>query len=322
MAKIKFNSNQFQSLEEYLNRAQNIVSSLVDIWKDKFNTLYDKYISSGYINSLYLAKESQIETLIFNKNIAKDRFIELLTACHTNDYPCYKELISLQDKINNIVKSINKFQEKLNEFNKEFMNLENTANRMGLKTKVAIDGTLLSVDTSVSINDSEVNMSTSEALNSFYTYSNTVMKEEIATDYLTRTYGYEMDYTELVSNTNSFMTDTISSDLYSHEFINAILPEYTPIMHNAESGATIVDLNNIQSNVNSNVLGNVLLFGGFLGSAIVGSKQTLNAIKDINLEQNTKPKNDNKSDNTVNNQSISSSNSEPINLSTTNIYES
>jgi len=207
---------------------------------------------------------------------AKNVFIDLLTNCANGNDDNYTAIQNTKTKLDNMQLAMTKIKTKLNEFNQLYANLNATAESLKVKTTMASDGlTVLSVDTEVTIDGKKVNIATSDALNAFYTYSNTVMSGIIASDYLERTYGYDVDYNEIIKNANAFMTDTISSDLYTHEFIESVLPEYNPSetkAYKAISGATGIDLNKIEStlNNNSNIAGSVALFAGLLGSGFIG----------------------------------------------------
>lgn len=207
---------------------------------------------------------------------AKKVFTDLLEECETGNQMNYKATENVETKLENIRLSLQNILFKIDEYNVKYADLNATAQEVGVKTTLASDGvTVLSVDTEVTIDGKNVSLSTSEALNAMFTYSNTVMSGEIAADYLSRTYGYEINYTDIVTNANAFMANTIKSGLYSHEFVNALLPEYTPSIDSAYAaitGATGVDLDKIQSTLNNNqsIAGSVALFGGLLGTALIG----------------------------------------------------
>ena len=103
------------------------------------------------------------------------------------------------------------------------------------------------------------------------------MSAMIEADILERTYGYDIDYNAIVKNANAFMTDTINSGLYSHEFIDALLPNYTPdenAAYDATSAATGIDndkLKNLMSEV-SNL--NIFPGLGLMSAAFIGSVGT------------------------------------------------
>lgn len=220
---------------------------------------------------------------------SRDVFANLLSRCGTGDEDNYTAIENEIVKLANMQLAITKIKTKINEFNELYANLKATAEDLGVNTVLANDGvTVLGIETSVSINGTEVTTTTSEALNAFFTYSNTVTSGEIVADYLARTYGYEVNYTDIVKNANTFMTNTINSGLYTHEFVEGVLPEYDPTReeaYKAVNAATGVDLDKIESALNNNasIAGSVALFGGLLGSAFVGalgSNSTSNAIVD------------------------------------------
>lgn len=203
-------------------------------------------------------------------------FENLLYNCALGDDDSFTAIANTDTKIEQMLLALFKIKTKINEFSQLYANLNATAVESGIKTVLADDKvTLLGVETGVVIDGQTVYMNTSEALNAFYTYSNTIMSTEISADYLHRTYGYEINYNDIVKNANGFMTNTISSGLYTHEFILGVLPTYNPSLsaaYNAVTGATGVDLDKIQSTLNNSSLiaGEVALFGGLLGGALIG----------------------------------------------------
>lgn len=206
--------------------------------------------------------------------ISKETFENLLLNCRNGNDDNYIKITNLITKMYNVQVSLEKIKTKVNEYQQLYANLNATAESMGVKTSLASDGTtVLSVDTEVTIDGQTIELSTSEALNAFYTYENTVMSAMIEADILERTYGYDIDYNSIVKNANSFMTDTINSGLYSHTFIDALLPNYTPdesAAYDAASAATGVDndkLKNLMSDV-SNL--NIFSGLGLMSAALIG----------------------------------------------------
>lgn len=205
-------------------------------------------------------------------------FENLLNNCAYGNDDCYIQICNIATALYNTRLSLEKIKSKINEFQKLYADLNATAESMGVKTTLASDGTtVLSVDTEVTIDGQTIEISTSDALNAFYTYENTVMSAMIEADILERTYGYDIDYNAIVKNANAFMTDTINSGLYSHEFIDALLPNYTPdenAAYDATSAATGIDndkLKNLMSEV-SNL--NIFPGLGLLSAAFIGSVGT------------------------------------------------
>ncbi len=210
--------------------------------------------------------------------ISKETFENLLLNCRNGNDDNYIKITNLKTKMYNIQVSLEKIKTKINEFQQLYADLNATAESMGVKTTLASDGTtVLSVDTEVTIDGQTIEISTSDALNAFYTYENTVMSAMIEADILERTYGYDIDYNAIVKNANSFMADTINSGLYSHEFIDALLPNYTPdenAAYDATSAATGIDndkLKNLMSEV-SNL--NIFPGLGLMSAALIGKVGT------------------------------------------------
>ena len=57
-------------------------------------------------------------------------------------------------------------------------------------------------ETEIVVDGQKIKTTTTEAMNAFYTYQNTVMASRIEAQYLADTYGIEIDYTQLVKNAN------------------------------------------------------------------------------------------------------------------------
>lgn len=209
---------------------------------------------------------------------SKNVFVELLERCMYGNDDNYIALYNLKVKLENMALSMLKLKAKINEFQKLYANLNATAEAMGVKTTLADDGmTVLSVDTEVTIDGQTIELSTSDALNAFYTYENTVMSAMIEADILERTYGYDIDYNAIVKNANSFMADTINSGLYSHEFIDALLPNYTPdenAAYDATSAATEIDNDKLKSLMSDVSNLNIFPGLGLMSAALIGKVGT------------------------------------------------
>ena len=210
------------------------------------------------------------------KKDARNIFEALLEECANGSQMNFHALENVETKIENIRLAMQNILLKISEFNTKYANLNESATSLGLKTELANDNTtILGINTTVSIDGQQIETSTSEAMNAFFTYSNTVIDGEIAADYLSREYGYDIKYSDIVKNANAFMTKTINSDLYSHEFIEALLPTYTPNIDKAYAnvtGATKVSSDRIKSALNNNqsLGGDVALYGGLVGAALIG----------------------------------------------------
>lgn len=212
--------------------------------------------------------------------ISKETFENLLLNCRNGNDDNYIKITNLKTKMYNIQVSLEKIKTKINEFQQLYANLNATAEAMGVKTTLADDGmTVLSVNTEVTIDGQTIELSTSDALNAFYTYENTVMSAMIEADILERTYGYDIDYNAIVKNANSFMADTINSGLYSHEFIDALLPNYTPdenAAYDATSAATEIDNDKLKSLMSDVSNLNIFPGLGLMSAALIGKVGTGN----------------------------------------------
>lgn len=215
---------------------------------------------------------------------SKRVFEELLIRCVKNEDDSIIKVCNIDAKLRSSLVSLIEILSKINEFNKLYADLKASAQELELKTSVADDGiTLLNVNTEVTINGEKVELSTSEAMNAFFTYTSTVFSAEVEAQYMEETYGLGIDYTELVKNANGFMVDSIESGLYTHEFVDHILPEYTTSRSSAIStlsedlGTTVSETESIV-NRSGGAFGNVGLYAGLIGATFVGS-----AISGINL---------------------------------------
>lgn len=210
--------------------------------------------------------------------VSKETFENLLLNCRNGNDDNYIKITNLKTKMYNVQVSLEKIKTKINEFQQLYANLNATAEAMGVKTTLADDGmTVLSVNTEVTIDGQTIELSTSDALNAFYTYENTVMSAMIEADILERTYGYDIDYNAIVKNANSFMADTINSGLYSHEFIDALLPNYTPnenAAYDATSAATEIDNDKLKSLMSDVSNLNIFPGLGLMSAALIGKVGT------------------------------------------------
>lgn len=216
------------------------------------------------------------------KRDAANVFSNLLEECANCTQMNYLATENIETKLENIRLSMQNILFKIDEYNTMYANLGEAAKTQGLENKLDLAGdgtTVLGVNSEVEVDGKIVTIHASDAMNALFTYTDTSMSGEIAADYLARTYGYDINYTDIVKNANSFMYNTISSGLYSHEFIDKILPESYPNAastygqgaYDAVTGATGVDLDHIQSALNDTVAGSVALFGGLLGTAFIGN---------------------------------------------------
>ena len=200
----------------------------------------------------------------------------LLTECVYGNNDAYLKLINTNTKMEHVYVTLYQILSKINEFNKLYAQITETANEMNLKTNVADDGvTLLDINTDVVIDGEMVELSISDAMNAFYTYSGTVISAAVQATYMEETYGADINYRDLVKNANSFMSETIQSGLYSQEFVDHILPEYSPSKQAALQttselvGATTAQVESVLDK-SGTVLGTVGLFSGLIGATYIG----------------------------------------------------
>ena len=200
----------------------------------------------------------------------------LLTECVYGNNDAYLKLINTNTKMEHVYVTLYQILSKINEFNKLYAQITETAKEMNLKTNVADDGvTLLDINTDVVIDGEIVELSISDAMNAFYTYSGTVISAAVQATYMEETYGADINYRDLVKNANSFMSETIQSGLYSQEFVDHILPEYSPSKQAALQttselvGATTAQVESVLDK-SGTVLGTVGLFSGLIGATYIG----------------------------------------------------
>lgn len=202
---------------------------------------------------------------------SKEVFENLLTNCVNGNNDAYIGIINVGTKIYNMQVSLEEIRTKINEFNHKYADFSESMNELGLSGTMTDDGVLLSVDTEIVVNGQTVKTSVSEALNAFYTYQNTVMASRIEAQYLADNYGIEIDYDALVQNANGFIVNSLNSGLYSHEFIQGLLPEYNPNVSDATAaaagslGITTGEFQSVLSAAGIAGVGAGLLGAGFMG---------------------------------------------------------
>ena len=296
MSIVKINNIEFDVLKENLDKSLEQMTNVKESWSENFTNLYYAFVENGFLESLYEKSKENFYKVIenpllknnFNQNNmtnnlsntwdenAKKEFINKLNDCCRGKVSTYKEISTIGNKIANIKNSLNLVLEKVLEFESIYSSLKETANSSNSKIglKIAKDGkTILGFESTITIDGKEIKVSTSEAMNAFYTYTNTVMDSEISSDYLVKEYGYDIDFNSIIKNANGFMTETIESDLYTPDFVDYLLPEFIPNNGNIlPTGALNIKLDNIQSSLNKNkeILGNVALFGGLIGASFIG----------------------------------------------------
>ena len=213
-------------------------------------------------------------------NTAREALKDLITECSSMSHACYASLEDFNTKLNNMSLALQLVLFKVAEFQSAYADLQATANEMNsdLSLNISDDGILMGVNTTITIDGKEYEVTTSEAMNALFTYSNTVMNAELEADYLKSKYGYEINYSDLVKNANAFMTDTIESDLYSHEFILGVLPANMQLpdldkAYDSTTAATKLSLDELKSMLanNQDIGGDLALYGGLLGAAFLGA---------------------------------------------------
>lgn len=204
---------------------------------------------------------------------SKEVFEALLTECVTGNNECYVRMYNTRTKLDNVLISMEEIRSKINEFNHIFANMEETLDEFNLKGTMTDDGVLLSIDTEITVDGQIVSTSVSEALNAFYTYTSTVMASRIEAEYMSKTYGIDIDYEALVKNANGFITSTLKSGLYSHEFVKHILPTYNISVSDATStaagnlGLSTSDFESVLNKAGS-IIGSI--GAGLLGANLIG----------------------------------------------------
>ena len=207
---------------------------------------------------------------------SKEVLIQMLTNCVNGIDDAYIYMVNIEAKLKNSQIALERVRTRINDYNYYGADFSAAASAYDLSVRTSgTDGlTILGVETEVVIDGQTITMDTSEAMSAFYTYAYTVTSSMIAADYLSRQYGYEIDFLELVTNANAFMADTIQSDLYTSEMIQMILPQYTPderAAYGAASAATGLSESELQAAMGDlAALGVNPLFAGLVGATIIG----------------------------------------------------
>lgn len=205
---------------------------------------------------------------------SKKVFENDLLNCQQGSDDKYAKIYNIDTKIKNVNASLLEILYKINEFQKLYSSLEEAASEAKVQTKLADDGvTLLGVDTTITIDGQSKQCTVSEAMNAFFTYESTVMSSEFEAQILHDKYGIDVDYNAIVKNANSFMASTIDSQLYTHEYVEAVLPNYNADFNSASSvvanGAGLTT--DTFTSVLSQVPGALGSSAGLLGAAFLGT---------------------------------------------------
>lgn len=220
------------------------------------------------------------------KREAKGIFEDLITQCVTGEQMNYKSLVNCDTKASSMQLTISKILLLINEFNEKYAKFTSEeVSDAGLKNGVVEgeDGvTLTAINTNINIDDKEYTLSTSEAMNAFYTYESTVMSAEFEATLLEEK-GIKVDYNSIVKNANSFMTTTVESKLYTKEFVESVLPKYSSQYSFDSSISTVASTNGLTTDTFSSVLSQVpgalgastgLLGAAFLGTLVDNNRNT------------------------------------------------
>ena len=251
MSKVKINVAEYESLQTGIEKTFNCIMDALDEWDQNFANLNYSFLTSGFLDKLYKDAKSNYRNLswwekhisaIFSDSIrkraaasketyvAKKNFTNLLTSCNEGRRDEYVQMGNAFTMVRNTRTALVEVLTKINEYNRIYGNLVETYNTQGLKTKLAADGyTILGVNTTAYVNGQQIELTVSEAMNAFYTYESSVMEGEMMARYLRREYGYSKQFLDVVTNANAFMASSISSGLYTHEFIDGLLPNYNPM---------------------------------------------------------------------------------------------
>lgn len=212
--------------------------------------------------------------------VSKEAFTQLLRSCKDYQDDNYIRISNLATKFYHMQLSIEKIRNKVDVFQSTANQIGATAEQMGLSTRTggSDDGILLGIETEIVVDGQTITVDASEAMSAFYTYAYTVTSTMIAADYLERTYGYEIDYLGLVANANAFMADTLTSDMYTPEMIQLLLPQFTKDeagSYAAASAATGLDQSELEAALGDvAAIGAGPLFAGLIGAGFMGTLKT------------------------------------------------
>ncbi len=212
---------------------------------------------------------------------SRDVFQLLLAKCMYGDDDNFRKISNINSKIDSIYLSLIEIMNKINDYQMEYADFSDSASKLNLKYSTANDDgiTLTSIDTNVNIDGETVSLSTSEAINAFFTYENTVMSAEFEATVLEQQ-GIKVNYEDIVKNANGFMKNSINSRLYSKEFVNVVLPSYNGKYSYDGAINSVTDTNGLSTETFKSVLSKVpgvigssagLIGGAFLGSLVSNS---------------------------------------------------
>lgn len=208
------------------------------------------------------------------KHDARDIFEKLLTECAECTQANYLMLEDFDTRLETAKLNLQKIIFRIDEFNTEYQNMSKAADDVGVKIKTADDGvTVLEVETTVTVNGEQLTVSTSEAMNAWYTYNETAMNARIAADYL-QSQGYDVDLLAIMKNVNAFSASTLKSGLYSNDFVLGLFPEYAKNLPSVDAAKkTAADQAGLSSSITDEILKK--MFGGDLASLAAGGAALL-----------------------------------------------
>lgn len=207
---------------------------------------------------------------------SRDVFIELLTRCVNGEDNSYIAIDNNDVKQQHMMLAMLKIMAKINEFQQKFANLTETAEGAGVELNLASDGTtVLGIKSEVTIDGKTIEMDASEAMAAVYTYINTAMNGLVSAELISQEYGIDVNYLDVLKDTNAFMANTIESDLYTHEFIEGVLPEYS--YSENEIVSKLADILGLDASEVGTLLGdvsgvtNLSIYPAALGASLLGN---------------------------------------------------
>ena len=207
---------------------------------------------------------------------AKNVFEELLERCYGRNDDNYIAIYNSHVKQKHMELALLKIRQKVNEFQQMYANLTEAAEGAGVELNLASDGTtVLGIKSEVTIDGKTIEMDASEAMAAVYTYINTAMNGLVSAELISQEYGIDVNYLDVLKDTNAFMANTIESDLYTHEFIEGVLPEYS--YSENEVVSKLADILGLDASEVGTLLGdvsgvtNLSIYPAALGASLLGN---------------------------------------------------
>lgn len=224
---------------------------------------------------------------------AKNVFEELLERCYGRNDDNYIAIYNSHIKQQHMELALMKIRQKVNEFQQMYANLTEAAEGAGVELNLASDGTtVLGIKSEVTIDGKTIEMDASEAMAAVYTYINTAMNALVSAELISQEYGIDVNYLDVLKDTNAFMVNTIESDLYTHEFIEGVLPEYS--YSENEIVSKLAEILGLDASEVGSLLGdvsgvtNLSIYPAALGASLLGNVGA--AIADKKKEEEEKEK--------------------------------